>query len=125
MRDINKIVADKTSTIQAEKSALHADLDRQMHDLMCGSTRTPTPKPATKQKRRVVRSGTVAHARHTGIDTGLIGMAYGALTSDPTTGLKGKDITAVHIQAWLDDEYCTMVALADVDVAMKAYKHTK
>jgi hypothetical protein len=121
MRDINVVVDSKMKAIQARTSKLHAQLDAAIRS-ECSDIHTHA---APKQRRRVVRTHTPTCGSGSGIGTGMIGMAYRALTSDPTLRLVAKDIQAAHIQAWIDSEYCTTVDVADVQVAMVAYKHTK
>ena len=118
MRDINKVVSDKMNAIQARTGKLHAQLDAAIRS-ECSDARTHA---APKQRRRVVRSTVVCSGSGTGIGTGMIGMAYRALTSDPTLRLTSKTIQACHIQAWLDSEYCTAVSESDVQVAMSEYR---
>ena len=119
MRDL---INSRFNAIQERTSKLHANLDAAIRS-ECGNT------PAVpKQRRRIVGSGTVAPGsgtRDTRIGTDVIGMAYRALTSDPTLRLTGKDIQAAHIATWIDSEYCTTVEVADIQVAMVAYSHTR
>jgi len=121
MRDINVVVDSKMKAIQVRTGKLHAQLDAAIHSECSGMSTPAVPK----QRRRVVRTHTPTPTCGSGIGTGMIGMAYRALTSDPTLRLVAKDIEAVHIQAWLDSEYCTTVEVADVQVAMLEYKHTR
>jgi len=124
MRDINKVVDSKMKAIQARTSKLHAQLDDAIRSEYRAehSVSTPTHTPATSGKRRIVRSTVVCSGTASAIGTDMIGMAYRALTGDPTTRCTGRDIQATHIQAWLEDEYCTTVEVADIEAAMKAYR---
>ena len=115
MRDL---INSRLSAIQARTSKLHTQLDAAIHSECVVAHVKP------KQRRRVVRS-TVVCTSDIDIGTDMVGMAYRALTSDPTLRLKGKDVKATHIQTWIEDEYCTTVSEADVQVAMVAYSHTK
>lgn len=118
MRDL--IISKRMQAIQARTSKLHAQLDDAIHE-QCVVEHSATPSSTHGQRRRIVR-GTQVCTRDTRIGTDMIGMAYRALTSDPTARLTGSDIKAVHIQAWLDSEYCTEVSEADVQAAMVEYR---
>lgn len=118
MRDL--IISKRMKAIQARTSKLHAQLDAAIHD-ECVAERSVEAVSTHKQRRRVVRSTQVC-TRDTRIGTDMIGMAYRALTSDPTTRCTSSTVTAAHIQAWLDSECCTTVEVGDVQSAMKAYR---
>lgn len=119
MRDINKVVENKMKAIQARTSKLHAQLDAAIRSECRAEHSVSTPAP--RQRRRVVR-GTQVCTRDTRVGTDMIAMAYRALTSDLTTRHTGRDIQAAHIQAWIEDECCTTVEVADVEAAMKEYR---
>lgn len=115
MRDL--ILSKRMQAIQDRTAKLHAQLDAAIHDECVVERNVDAPK----QRRRVVR-GTQVCTRDTRIGTDMIGMAYRALTSDPTTRCTSSTVTAAHIQAWLDSECCTEVSEADVQAAMGEYR---